>query len=174
MLVLILVLLLCAIVFLARSKKLSKESDTLKKTHKIPDGRITYTDLHIPAKPLFSKRYRLTGKPDYIVQDTRGFIPVEFKLGDCSKPKKHHLLQLAAYCQLVEDTSGGFVPYGILIYNNTHQYRIPYDPMLRFELESVLHEMRTTLRKGMIQEKMGNSEKCVYCSMRNPCTHMFR
>ena len=39
-----------------------------KKLFGIPDGMILYSDLNIPAVPLFSKRSRLTGKPDYIVQ----------------------------------------------------------------------------------------------------------
>jgi hypothetical protein len=51
----------------------------VKKKYKIPEGKITYSDLNKPAKPYFSKRYRITGKPDYIIKRNKDFIPVEMK-----------------------------------------------------------------------------------------------
>jgi len=55
-----------ASVFILISKKISRDVNTLKIKHKIQKGKITYSDLNTPAKPLFSKRYRISGKPDYM------------------------------------------------------------------------------------------------------------
>ena len=51
----------------------------------LPTGRLVYSDnTHWqPVKrPLFSRSYRLTGRPDYLVQHNRDvLIPVEVKSG---------------------------------------------------------------------------------------------
>ncbi|MFH1100436.1 MAG: CRISPR-associated protein Cas4 [Methanobacteriota archaeon] len=147
---------------------MAKKVKQTKKTHHIPLGKITYTDLNIPAQPLFSKRYKLTGKPDYIVKKDNHYIPVERKSGSSSTPHRNHILQLAAYCQLLEDTYGGFVPYGILVYNNT-QYPISFTPKLRFELESVITTMRTALQREIISLNHNDPWRCKACSMRTVC-----
>jgi CRISPR/Cas system-associated exonuclease Cas4 (RecB family) len=58
----------------------------------------------------------------------------------------NHIFQLAAYCHLVEENYGGFVPYGVLVYEDRHQYKIPFDPKIRFELESTINEMRRSIK----------------------------
>jgi len=83
---------------------------------------------------------------------------------------KNHLFQLAAYCQLLEDNYGGFVPYGILVYNDTSQeFKIPYNPQMRFELESSIKKMRTILKKQNISRDHDDAKKCQSCSMRTYC-----
>ena len=125
-------------------------SETKKKSYGIPDGLIVYSDLNVPAAPLFSKRSRLTGKPDYILRKENQCIPVEVKSGKGPHPHQSQVLQLAAYCQILEDTSGVFVPEGILVYNNV-PYTIRFDPKLRFELESMMKTMRASLRSGVVK-----------------------
>jgi len=75
-----------------------------KKQYKIPKGKMTYSDLNVPAKPFFSKRHRITGKPDYVIIENNKYIPIELKSGSHLMPRKNHILQLATYCQLLEDT----------------------------------------------------------------------
>jgi CRISPR-associated exonuclease Cas4 len=140
-----------------------------KKSYGIPDGLILYSDLNVPAAPFFSKRSRLTGKPDYIVRRESHIIPVEVKSGRGPHPHHSQMLQLAAYCQILEDTSGVFVPEGILVYNNV-PYTIPFDPKLRFELESVMKTMRASLRSGSVQRNHQEPGRCHHCSMRRYCT----
>ena len=159
---------LFAIFFLFRSKKIHKNVINKKKKYRIPDGEITYSDLNIPAKPLFSKRYRIAGKPDYIVKKNNQYLPIELKSGSYPNPQKNHVLQLAAYCQLLEDNYRAFVPYGIIVYNNS-DYKIPFDPRLRFELESVINKMRSLLKSGRIVLNHNDPGKCRFCSMRNYC-----
>ena len=127
-----------------------------------------YSDLNIPAKPLFSRSYRVAGKPDYIVKENNHYIPIELKSGSYSSPQKNHMFQLAAYCQLLEDTYGTFVPYGMLVYNDS-DYKIPFDPKLRFELESVIKTMRSSLKTGDVVLNHNDSNKCRFCSMRTYC-----
>jgi len=141
-----------------------------KKRYRIPDGKIMYSDLNVPAKPLFSRPYRVAGKPDYIVKENNHYIPIELKSGSYSSPQKNHMFQLAAYCQLLEDTYGAFVPYGIIVYKNS-DYKIPFDPKLRFELESVIRTMRSSLKTGDVVLNHNDSNKCRFCSMRTYCNN---
>ncbi|UCD14502.1 MAG: CRISPR-associated protein Cas4 [Thermoplasmatales archaeon] len=139
-----------------------------KKEYRIPEGKITYSDLSIPGKTLFSKRYRIAGKPDYIVEKNDKYIPVEVKSGSHQQPQGNHVLQLATYCQLLEENYGGFVPYGILVYKNS-DFKIPFDPTLRFELGSVISKMRSSLKDGKVVLNHNEPGKCKYCSMRMYC-----
>ena len=162
--------LLCiAMVIFISAKAFSARARQLKLQHSIPSGAITYTDLNRPAESLFSPRYRLAGKPDYIVQTADGHIPVEFKSGHHTFPQKNHILQLAAYCQLLEDQFGEFVPYGALVYNNK-SHTIAFDPKLRFELETTMKQMRTMLKQGKIQMNHHDPHRCAVCSMRSYCS----
>lgn len=158
-----------AILFILVSKKISRDMSTLKMKHMIQDGKITYTDLNKPAKPLFSKRYRITGKPDYVIKKNKRYIPVEFKTGSYNQPQKNHVFQLAAYCQLLEENYGSFVPYGILVYNTAQHYRIPFDPRIRFELESTVKKMRYVLKTGKVTRNHHDPNRCRGCSMRTYC-----
>ena len=92
-----------AILFISISRKINRTVRKLKIKHKIQDGKIIYSDLNMPAKPLFSKRYRISGKPDYIIKKDGHQIPVEVKTGQYHEPKKNHVFQLAAYCQILEE-----------------------------------------------------------------------
>jgi CRISPR-associated exonuclease Cas4 len=161
-------LFLCAVFFLSLSKKIHRTAIQKKKQYRIPDGKITYSDLNIPAKTLFSKRYRLAGKPDYIVKKNNHYIPIEVKSGSYPNPQRNHILQLATYCQLIEDNYRDFVPYGIIIYKNS-DFKIPFDPKLRFELESVINKMRGSLKNGKAVLNHNEPGKCRFCSMRTYC-----
>jgi len=169
-----LVLLLSAVILLSKSRSIHRDVDRLKTEHKIQDDKITYSDLNTPAKAFFSKRYRLSGKPDYIIKKNNQCIPVEVKTGHHDKPQKHHIYQLAAYCQLIEDNYNGFVPCGILVYNDTsQQYTIVFDPKLRFELESTIKKMRYNLKNKGVTRNHNNPQKCKHCSMKTYCDVKF-
>src|SRR5262245_8429330 len=68
-------------------------------------GEIAYWDGGINETVFSSGEYALTGKPDYILKDGTHLIPVERKsrsLG-LNTPYSGEILQLAAYCLLVEE-----------------------------------------------------------------------
>ena len=125
----------------------------IRKKYGIPKGNITYTDLDKPAKPLFSAKHKLVGKPDYIVKRKEGHIPVEVKSSSVEIPYKSHIMQLAAYCLLVEDVYNAKVPYGIIVYGD-RQFKIPYSNILKTRLIITIDEMRNCLRtNGRLKEK---------------------
>jgi CRISPR-associated exonuclease Cas4 len=147
----------------------------LKKIHSIQTGTISYSDLTTPSKPLFSKRYRITGKPDYIVIQNKHPIPVEVKTGNHIQAQPHHIFQLAAYCQMVEETYHDFVPYGILVYPDTgQQLKLTFDPKMRFQLEKTINHMRTSLGSNDIYRNHDDTHRCQHCSMRKHCTQKIR
>ena len=75
----------------------------------LPSREILYADVgsSFPTSAaLTSSRYRLTGKPDYLVRVAEGLVPVEVKSGrspDSGRPYDSHVFQVAGYCLLVED-----------------------------------------------------------------------
>lgn len=158
------IILVATAVWMHRSVQKKKES------YGIPKGLILYSDLNVPAEPLFSRRSRLAGKPDYILQKEHRQIPVEVKSGKGPHPHQSQVLQLAAYCQILEDTTGEFVPEGILVYN-TVPYTIRFDPKLRFELESIIRLMRASLRSGKVARNHEEPGRCRSCSMKQCCTN---
>ena len=87
----------------------------------LPIGRVIYSDTRgwqSLEKPLFSQTHRLAGKPDYLVQQGREIIPIEVKssAAPADGPRRSHVLQLAAYCLLVEETYRQKPKYGIVKY----------------------------------------------------------
>ena len=158
-----------AIVFIMVSKKGKKEVNKIKNKYNIQQGRIAYSDLNKPARPFFSKRYRISGKPDYIIKRNDKYIPVELKTGYHPAPLKNHVFQLAAYCHLLEENYGGFVPYGVLVYNNEKQFKIPFDPNIRFELENTIKKMRCSLENNRFSRNHNDLSRCLSCSMRKYC-----
>jgi len=169
MLTISIILLIISILFIAVSKIISNNVKKQKIKHRIQPGKITYSDLNKPAKPFFSNRYKIAGKPDYVIMKDNSYIPVEVKTGRRNEPQKNHIFQLASYCQLIEENYGGFVPYGILVYNNTHQYKIPFDPKIRYELETTINKMRYLLKTGKITRNHNESNRCRNCSMKTYC-----
>lgn len=94
------------------------------------------------AEPLFSARYGLTGKPDYIMRGREGTIPVEVKpLRQAEQPYESDIMQLAAYCLLLEEAWDETPPYGLLRYKEK-TFRLPWTGELRDQLLDLLDEMR--------------------------------
>ena len=157
-------------IFLIISRKIIKKVKKLKLDNNIQEGKIIYSDLYNPEKPLFSKKYRIIGKPDYILKKEGEYIPVEIKTGNHNIVKKNHIYQLAAYCQILEEYYNCFVPYGILVYKDTSkQFKIQYDPKLRFELLSIIKEMRKNLNNNKIQRNHQEIKRCINCSLKEYC-----
>ena len=92
--------------------------------------------------PLVSHRLRLVGKPDYLVRRREGLIPVEVKpTRRAKKPYDSDLMQLMAYCVLVEECYGERPPYGLLRYAE-HTFRVDYTAETRAEVIATVAEMQ--------------------------------
>jgi len=141
----------------------------VRKKNKILDGEILYSDLNKPAKALFSKRYMIAGKPDYIVKDNGSIYPVEYKSGVHDHVLDNHRFQLAAYCHLLEENFDVFVPFGVVVYSDKQVFKVPFDPKVRFELEELIREMRISIKSSRIVRNHNNGNKCSFCSMKDFC-----
>lgn len=81
-------------------------------------GNRIYQDTEkLPGKILYSGSLPLLGKPDYLLQKGKTIIPVEVKTGKTPpEPYKNHVMQLIAYCHLVEEKFHVRPAHGILKY----------------------------------------------------------
>jgi CRISPR-associated exonuclease Cas4 len=144
----------------------------LRRKTALPVGRVTYADTGAwdrCERPLFSSQQRLTGKPDYLVRTREGVVPVEVKSGMApDQPYPAHVLQLAAYCLLVEEQEGRAPPHGIVKYDN-RSFEMDYTPALRAELLTTLDAMRHDLRARDVDRSHDEPGRCQGCGYRERC-----
>jgi CRISPR-associated exonuclease Cas4 len=138
----------------------------------LPAGKVVYVDdrdwREIPA-PLRSERYGLVGRPDYLMRQGRALIPVEAKpFRQADEPYESDLLQLAAYCLLIEDNFGRVPPYGLLRYRD-YTFEIPYDDTLRSFLLDVLDGIREDYDADEVYRSHDEPARCQACSMWEYC-----
>ena len=159
-----------ALSFFYLSRMASSRVRSLRQKNGIPPGEVIYSDLDRPAQPLYSRSLALSGKPDYLVRDKKGsVIPVEIKSGRAIQPHRGHIMQLAAYCLLVEENYNVAVPYGILVYADKVQHKIEIDPHLRSDLLSTMAEMRCALESGSPERGHSQRKRCRSCSFYRSC-----
>ncbi len=156
--------------FLYKSLKDVEEARSFRSSRHIGEASIAYVDLpsHDP-KLLTSKNYGLRGRPDFILEDGGEKIPVEVKMGRKPRgPLFSHILQVAAYCLLMEESNQRRPPYGLLRYGDT-VHEIEYTDELRNLLLSKLEEMRGAASKGKAHRNHNRPGKCASCSRRHAC-----
>ncbi len=171
---LILILLLAALVLLWIARRQRKASG-------LPSGRIIYSDTRQWGpleKPLYDPAWRLTGRPDYLIQRKDQRIPVEVKSTPIgAAPYDSHIYQLAAYCRLVEVEYGVRPSYGILHYPN-RTFAVDYTPQLEAALFDLIQEMRQSERqgsRGVIPARSHDSAmRCSRCGYRSICEQLLR
>ena len=120
-------------------------------------------------KPLIARRIGLTGKPDYIIEQRGASIPVEVKPGRQARvPYESDLMQLAAYCVLIEETEGAPPPYGLLRYAE-HTFRLDYTPQVREDVLTLIDEMREALDAADCARSHDEPCRCQACGFFNVC-----
>ncbi len=139
----------------------------------LPSGKVVYSDTGIRRKlekPLYDRSLGLTGRPDYLVEKGDLLIPVEVKSTPAPPvPYDSHVLQLAAYCLLVERQMGKRAPYGWLRYAN-RTVRIDFTPQLQDRLLELLAEIRRAERRGGLPDRSHQSPaRCRACGFREIC-----
>ncbi|MDD3621686.1 MAG: CRISPR-associated protein Cas4 [Methanofollis sp.] len=168
----ILLLLLGATIFFTFALWKYYQTRMVRKEFGIPEGELLYSDLDTSSEVLYSETHQISGKPDYVLRDemTGAYIPVEVKSGRARKPYWNHILQLAAYCILVEERYGTSVPYGTLVYGNGDQHRIEFTPDLREQVLATVDEMRACLEDGGSARRNHNAAvRCRSCAYREEC-----
>ncbi len=135
-------------------------------------ARVVYSDTggwEQIDKPLYSRRYMLTGKPDYIVKDDGRLIPIEVKPNRTAPaPLPSDTLQLAAYGLLIEEEYGEHPPYGLLKYRDA-VFRVDFGDELRGELLAVLEEMQAGLDAAGAARSHDDPARCRACGYRAQC-----
>ncbi len=143
----------------------------------LPQGRVIYSDTggwNRLERPLFSRELFLTGKPDYLVADGADVIPIEVKSSRApAQPYLSHILQLAAYCLLVEECYGRRPPYGIIKYGD-RAFEVDYTDALEDELLATLDDMRDDLANGTAPRNHDEPGRCQACGHRRHCDQVIR
>ena len=137
----------------------------------LPDGELVYEDADGQGEPLVSNQYPLMGKPDYIIQLPDGRpMPVELKLGvqDMRKPYSNHILQLAAYCLILEDYFELPPTHGMLRYADC-DFSIAYTPALRKKVIKMLNEMSAVDEEYQPILEKQQAGKCRACAFQAIC-----
>lgn len=138
----------------------------------LPTGRVTYVDTGAwdrCERPLFSRQFRLTGRPDYLIDVGQAVVPVEVKSGAAPpQPYATHVLQLAAYCLLVEEQESRTPPYGIVKYRD-RAFEVEYTPALRSHLIEMLETMRHDLSEREVDRGHDDPARCRACGYRDRC-----
>lgn len=105
-------------------------------------NEVTYLDSEkTPGELLYAKSINLVGKPDYLVRQKTMIIPVEVKTGVTPlEPYLNHVMQLMAYCLLVEENyrvrpDGGFLKYP------TKEFHIAYTDEAKTSLVNLINEI---------------------------------
>jgi CRISPR-associated exonuclease Cas4 len=138
----------------------------------IPDGRIIYSDPGVwkkTLKPLYDTGIGLTGRPDYLIKKKDQIIPAEVKSTWAPRaPYDSHILQLAAYCMLVQSTYGHRPPYGLLRYKN-RTFKVKFTSSLEEKLLDTIDIIRTQKNKDDPTRSHNHPNRCARCGYRNSC-----
>lgn len=149
---------------------LLRGAGTRRRQAGLPRGRVVYRDTDgTPARPLFSNRHRLAGRPDYLVLERGVPCPVEVKPGRTARqPYDGDVLQLGAYCLLVEETERRRPPHGYLRYAS-RTFEIPYTDELRDAVLDALDDIRHDLRAADVSPNHSDPARCRACGFCDDC-----
>ena len=161
----VVILISLALILFGISRLLSKRTG-------IPDGRIIYSDpgaWEKAQKPLYDASIGLTGRPDYLIKKGNQIIPAEVKSSWAPRsPYDSHILQLAAYCVLVESTYGQRPPYGLLRYKN-RTFKIKFTSDLEERVLEKINVIRKQKNKEDAPRSHNQLNRCARCGYRNIC-----
>ncbi len=127
-----------------------------------------------PQRALVASEYGLVGKPDYVVRTRHGLIPVEVKPGrTAAQPYDSDLMQLAAYCLLIEATTGRAPAYGLLRYRS-QTFRLRYTAAVRRELLEIIAALGADLRAADVRRSHNQPGRCGGCGFTTICSEALR
>jgi CRISPR-associated exonuclease Cas4 len=155
--------------FLYWSLRHMEMSRRKREEHRVVGG-VAYVD-SAGKKPelLVSSKYGVSGRPDLILELNGARIPVEIKTGRVPRgPLFSHILQVAAYCLILEDLHGQPVTHGILRYGST-DHEVEFNAELRKLLLDKVGEIRKASVSGGAHRNHNRPSKCKGCSRRGVC-----
>ncbi len=137
----------------------------------IPYHRAIYQDTReTPGALLSARSLPLRGKPDILIDEGHAIIPVELKTGRTpAAPYPGHVLQVLAYCLLVEEHYRVRPPHGIIRYP-AWDVTIPYTAAEEQRLRALVWEMRDAQRAGAEQHRSHRQPgRCAACGFQDRC-----
>jgi CRISPR-associated exonuclease Cas4 len=145
----------------------------LRQSTGVPEGEILMSDSgawQANDQTLYTADLHLAGKPDYLVRQPNGaLVPVEVKSSPAPRhPHESHILQLAAYCYLVEVNYGARPPYGLIQYRDG-AFEVPYTAELEDELLDTIALMREDLFAPHVPRQHNERSRCAHCGHRPHC-----
>ncbi len=169
-----LLLLALALLILLRNERRYQRRRLIEERKRVlglPPGELVYEDADGQGEPLASDQYPLAGKPDYVVRlDDGRLVPIELKLSvhDTMAPYSNHVVQVAAYCLILEDYSELPPTHGILRYAD-HEFTIDYTPALRKKVIRLLEEMTRCTQQQPPPLQKQRAVKCRACTFQPIC-----
>ena len=162
-----LVWLMAASFFLYRSLRSTDIARLLRSEFDIK-GEIEYIDID-DSKVFISEEHGISGKPDYVMKLGDHLIPVEVKKGRTPQgPLFSHIIQIAAYCLLIEETTGERPPYGIVKYPE-QEHEIEYNNDMKKVLLEKVQDVKRARLKGEAHRNHNRPGKCRSCSRKSIC-----
>ena len=137
----------------------------------LPEGELVYEDADGQGEPLSSSSYPLVGKPDYVIKLPDGKpVPIELKpsVHDATAPHSNHVIQLAAYCIILEDYFVQPPTHGILRYAD-REFTVEYTPALKKKVIRLLTEMARCSEKQPPPLTRQRASKCRACAFQAIC-----
>lgn len=126
-----------------------------------------------PERTYYDAETGLSGKPDFIIDGWGTSTPIEVKSGRTpDSPYPGHVMQLAAYCYLIERCDRRSVRRGILRYPET-SFEISYTIELRRRLLATLEALRKAEAEGYPRTHR-DFTKCRGCGYRSHCDERLR
>ena len=170
-------LVVCAVLFVVSLSMLWYAGHLRQRTG-LPPGRIIYSDTSTwqdCPEALYAPSINLTGKPDYLVEKWNYVIPIEIKSSQApAEPYRSHILQLAAYCLLVEETVGRRPPYGLISYQDSsgspaRTFSIRYTERLEDELLDTIEWLRQDWLDKAADRDHHDPLRCRVCGYAEYC-----
>ena len=163
-----------ALVILVVNERRVQRERRISERHRalgLPDGKLVYEDADGQGEPLSSVDYPLVGKPDYVVRAPDGRpIPVELKLNveGAAAPYSNHIVQIAAYCLILEDYFEQVPTHGILRYAD-REFTIEYTPALRKKVIKLLALMGQCSEQAPPPLRSQKAARCRVCAFQAMC-----
>jgi len=142
----------------------------LLKSTKVPTpvykSKTIYSDhKEKPVEALFSSKYGLVGKPDFILHTKDGLLPLEIKHSDRpNQPYFSHVMQLVSYCLLIGEVKGTKPKYGFIQYKEGQPFSIRYTEGRKSFLIKTIQEMRDYVDSGKCPKPV-RKYKCKKCGV---------
>lgn len=139
----------------------------------LPSGEVVYSDTRAwgpVARTLVDHDLGLAGRPDYVVKDRDSWVPIEVKSGLAPSAGGHpgHVLQLAAYCALIEAEYGVRPRHGLIQYSDKLLH-IPYTVALERELVRVVRAMQRARQGRPARRSHDQPARCRACGLNAAC-----